>query len=427
MPKLALPESVQKLLHRDHRPILFNFMNVMVLRGMQLLLSFATAYVLVRTLSKEQFGEYHYILGWIGVLTVFALPGVGDSIMQAIARGRLGTYFPAARLVFMSCLAGSIALVGGAGWFVYQGDHEMAAGFVVAAILFPFMYGLALWKSIRHGKQDFKMLLRVEGFNSIIMSILLISCLLVFPGQLIVPLIIVMGIPSLMNIKQTWDHYKDIPKDSEVEDGNIAYGVKTSLYSVLNILGTHVDKILLYGFLTPEALAIYMAAQKLTEPVQGITSDLAAVLAPRFAQYTHLTKNLDRAFLMFSALIGAAIIIFSFTLLPWFFILIFGEPYRSSIPYCQALMCTLIIGNVASLRFRFIRSRMSLESVRNIIFLNSLFKILASAVCIPLGGINGAILSNVLTKILMNVQIHFDIKKFRVSKDEKEGFKEPSS
>jgi O-antigen/teichoic acid export membrane protein len=409
----ALLESVKRLFHPEHRPIMFNFLNVMTLRGMQLILSFATAYFMVRALTKEQFGEYHYILGWIGVLTIFALPGLLDSAMQGISRGKMGTFFPAAKLMFFCSLLGSVALLVCGGWFLYGNDTEMAAGFAVAALLFPLMHGLTAWKTVRHGQQDFKMLLKVEGTNSIIMSLLLIFCLTQFPQNLILPLLIVMGIPALMNITQTWRHYRDIPKDSEVEKGNIAYGIKTTLYSTLSVLGNHIDKLLLFGFLSPVALATYMAAQKLTEPVQGITQDLAAVLAPRFAKYTHLTKNLDRAFWLFSAAMGAGIVAFSFTLLPWIFILIFGEQYRDSIPYCQALMCTLVIGNVASLRFRFIRSRMSLESVRNITFVNSIFRIIFSLCLIPSYGIEGAILSNILTKILMNIQIHYDIKKFR--------------
>ena len=354
-----------------------DFLSVFSLRFLQMGLSFATAYFLARALSKEQFGEYHYILGWVGVLSIFALPGLSDSVMQAISRGKDGTYRKAAKLAFISCLVGSLGFLTGAIWFYYKQDIEMTLGFAVAFVLFPFLHGMSMWTTVGQGREEFKKLSRIQATNAIMMSSLQIIFLLFIPNNLIVPLAIIMGIPALQNMYQTYKRISEIPRHSEEEEGNINFGIKQTLYSILSVLSIHIDKILLYNFLSPTQLAVFMAAQKLTEPVQSVTQDLSAMLAPKFAKFEHLTRDVDRLFYYYSVAIGAGIILFSFTILPWVVVLVFGEQYADSVPYCQALMCTVALGNVATLRFRFIRSRMSVRSVRNITFGNSILRFYA--------------------------------------------------
>lgn len=410
---MVLFADLKNYLNDSNKKIVLDFIRVFCLRLLQMGLALTTSYFLVRAISKEQFGEYHYILSWVSILMIFALPGLGDSVMQAVARGKIGTYLKAAKMAFLSSLAGTVILFCCAVWFGFTGNREMTYGFLIAAAFFPFLHGLAMWKSKRQGQGKFGLLLKLEGGNSILMSALHIAGLILLPGTILLPLFLVMFIPSVQNSFQSWRAMRSVPPEAEVEPGNIEFGLKTTAYSILSVMANHIDKILLYSFLSPVALATYMAAQKLTEPAQSVIQDLAAVLAPRFAKHTKLASHVDRAFLYISLILGTGIFIFSFTLLPHFLVLIFGEQYRESIPYCQALMCSLIIGNVANLRFRFIRSRMSLNSVRAITFGNSIFRIATSLIFIPWLGITGAIISVFLARIALAIQIDFDIKKFR--------------
>lgn len=412
---MALKDDLKKLVFDpEHRKTSADFIRVIVLRVLQLSLSLATAYFLVRALSQEQFGEYHYVLAWMGVLSIFGLPGLNDAVMQAVARDKLGSYKKSAFYAVSFSLIGALGLLAQGGWFLFFGDNrELGLGLIFSSFAFPLVHGMLTWKAYRQGIKDFKTLLRLEGMNSILMGCLLIGGLLLFPGYILIPLAIVLLVPGLQNLVQTVRTYKALPLEAEIEEGNLHFGLKTTLYSVLSVAANHIDKLLLFTFLSPVDLAIFMAAQKLTEPVQNITQDLAAVLAPKFAQYTHLTQNLDRFFYGVAAFFGLGILIFSFTLLPPVMLLIFGEAYASAIPYCQALMVSVIFGNVASLRFRFIRSRMNIDSVRAIILGNALFRIVASTVCIYTMGIVGAVVAIFLTRIALAVQVHFDIQKFR--------------
>lgn len=412
--KFQIRKDLEKLFNKENRKIVFNFGHVFGLRILQMLLALATSYVLVRALSKQQYGEYHYVLGWIGILSIFALPGLADSTMQAIARGFPGMYRIGAKWSFFCSLGGSLILGFMAIWYHLFGDNKaIAAGFMISCLFFPFAHGMIIWKSTRHGIGDFKSLFQLEGINSIVMSTLIILGVLLEPGNIIIPIAVILCIPGLQNLVQSIKALKTIDPNLKGEEGNLAFGLKTTIYATLSLLAAHIDKILLFHFLSPEALAVFIAAQKLTEPVNSITQDLGAVLAPRFTKYTYLTDNLDRAFIYLSIAMGIGILVVAFTILPPILILIFGEPYFDAIIYCQGLMCSLILGNIANLRFRFIRSRMSLDSVRKVTLGNSVFRILASISLIPLFGINGAVASVALTRLALAVQVDLNIRQFK--------------
>ena len=192
---------------------------------------------------------------------------------------------------------------------------------------------------------------------------------------------------------------KKIDCRAPVETGSIQYGIKTTLYSSLNIIANHIDKLLIYGFFSPASLALYFAAERMSELTKSIGQNLAAVLAPRFAKTESYTDRLDRILNFFSIGLGASIIIFAFTILPRIMDILFGENYIEAIPYAQALLCTLAIGNHASLRNRFVNSKLDEKSNRDITILMSLIRICASAVFVPIFGILGAVVATLIYRI----------------------------
>ena len=388
-----------------------NTLFVFALRFLQKTLGIAATYFVVRALSQEEFGEYHFILSIVGILTIFSLRGLNNSIMQSVARGFIGTYRAAVPLAFYSSLVGSLILAGIGGWYFLDGQQEMAFGCFIAASLFPFARGLTQWKAVKSGEENFPAIFKLEGTAIFIMNILIIGGVILVPGTLLIPLVILLAIPALQNCLITFLNLKTIKRDVPKEDKSISYGIKTSLYGGFNTVANHSVKLLLFFFLSPAILAIYIAANQLAELVRNMVQDIAAVLAPRFAKHSHYTARLDRAIKMFSLGIGLLIIGFAFTLLPWVLVTIFGESYREAIPYSQALLCSVVIGNIATLRFRFIRSRLDAASFRNITIITSFTRVLAAVILVPLWGLVGAVITAFIHRFSLVIITHFIIKK----------------
>ena len=380
------------------------------LRALETLLRMAILYFVVRALDKTQFGQYQYILSVLALLTVCGLPGMNNALMQSVARGFPGTYRRALPRALAASVVGSAILLG---LVVYQRhrDPGLSGGFLLAAALFPFAYAMDQWKALRGGREDFAGILRLEGAGFVVLATLMIFAVTRWPGEIIVPLAVLLGVQAAWNIAITGRAMARIPRTAPAEPGAIAYGARMTLYSGLNTLANQIDKLLLFSFLSPAALALFVAAERIPELAKNAVQDFAAVLAPRFAKRAVYTRELDHALRRLGMVTGALLVIIAFTALPWMVHLVFGASYADSIPYAQALMCSVAIGNTATLRFRYVTSRLDDSGPRTVNLVMSGTRIVTSLVLVPLFGIVGAIVSAFIYRVATSVVVYLVIKR----------------
>jgi O-antigen/teichoic acid export membrane protein len=381
------------------------------LTGLQRFFGLATTYFLVRALSQESYGEYNFILSAIAVLSLFTLPGMNNAIMQSVARGNPGTYRKALPLTFFSSFLGSLVLIGFGVWYVSHNDSEMATSFFLASALFPFANGLDKWASVKVGREEFASIARLRGAVSLLTSLLVIGGIHLVPGNILVPLGILLLVKASQNLILTYTSIRKIGKDQPIEKDSISYGVKTSFYGGIGIVAKHIDKFLIFYFLSPAAMAIYVVAQIFPELVKQLIKTLATVIAPRFAKHEFYTKRLDSFIKIFSFSVAVILVVFAYILLPWLVVLIFGESYAESIPYSQALMCSVAIAGSVPLRIRFIKSKLDTKSFRKITFIRSTIQITSNAILIPTIGLAGAVITAFIVRITTTATVHLIIKK----------------
>lgn len=382
---------------------------LVLLRAIQIGMGIGSTYFLVRSLSKDAFGEYHFVLNAVGILTLFGLSGLNNALMQAVARGFHGTYRTAMPIAFFTSFAGAILLVGLSGFYYWRGADQIDAALLLAAVLFPFAHGLTQWKSVIMGRQRFELLLAHDGIASLIVATLVTAAALYFPGNYWLPVVAVLGIPALQNITLTAVCLLRLPSGAPVEAQNVVYGIKTTFYASLGNLGNHLDRVLLFYFLSPATLATYTAADRIPELLRSGVQDISAVLAPRFATHGHFTQRLDRTLAAFSVLYGIIIVIFAFTLMPFIVRFIFGTDYADAIPYAQALACSVALGSHASLRFRFIRSRMDVKGFRDIMLVTTAVRFAAFLTLVPWFGLTGAVASVFIYRLMLIVSVGWAI------------------
>lgn len=400
-------------LGKQGAPLAKGVVALALLRAIQLSLGFATLYVLVRALSKSDFGEYQLVLNATGIMTIFALNGLDNAVMQAVARGFSGTYRAALPLAFGCSMLGSVLLAATAAWYHHAGGTQTALAFLCAALLFPFSQGLMQWRSIILGRQRFWQLLLHDGIAALITyGLIILSCLL-RPGNYWLPVLIVYGIPALQNLLLTMICLRKIPAGAPVEPQNIQYGLTTTFYASLGNLSTHLDRVLLYIFLSPAALATYAAADRIPDVLRASVQDVSAVLAPRFARHSEYTRALDRFLKLFSLAYGFGIVAFAFTLLPALMRFIFGAAYEDAIPYAQALVCSVAVGNLAALQFRYIRSRIDAAGFRNVTLITTLVRLAAFLLLVPLFGLAGVVASMFIYRLALMASVHFAMRQHR--------------
>ncbi len=393
------------------RPVARNAGILFALRALQHVLRLAMLYFVVRALDTTQYGQYQFVLTCVALATVCALPGLNNSLVQSIARGFLGTFRPAVRLAFRASFVGSAVLLALAFWNARGPASELPRAFVVAAALFPFAYGLEQWRSLRTGFEDFAGFFRVEGATAVVLAALMIAAVVTWPGAIVVPLVVLLGVQSVANVYLTARALRRIPRDAPFEAGVLNHGTRTTFYAGLNTLANQIDKVLVFAFLSPASLAVLVVADRIPEMTKHAVQDVAAVLAPRFARRARYDHALDRSLRLLGIAAGATIVTAAFTVLPWLVTLVFGATYREAIPYAQALMCTVAIGNVATLRYRYVSSKLDKSGPLTVNLVMSTTRIAASAILVPWLGLMGAVISTAIYRLVMVAIVDFVIRR----------------
>lgn len=389
---LASPERLQ---------LYKGVVSLFLLRFVQLAMGLAATYFLARSMSKEAFGEYNVVLNTIGIVGITALTGLNNSLMQAVARGHLGTFKAVVPIAFAGSCLGALILLAIGSWHLSDSSSAMAHGYLFAALLFPLTQGLTQWKSMVIGQERFKTLLYYDGGSSALTYGLVILSVLYWPGEYVAPIIATLLVPALYNMVLTVIEYKKVPKSASVETQNVRYGIRTTLYSGLGAIGTNVDRILLFWFMSPVALAVFVAAGRIPDLLSGAMQDVAAVIAPRLAKHENYTKRVDRIFLIISICYGLATIALAFLGIPVLLPLLFGANYGDAVPYAQALTCSIAIGTLANFRFRYIRSQIDERGFRDITLVSSAVRLLAFLVLVPPFGIIGAVIAMFIYRIAL--------------------------
>lgn len=398
-----------------YRQILQDFSYMYVVVFIQKVLALATTYFLVRVLSENQFAEYTIVISYLSLFAAFSLPEIGNAVMQSAARNSSGVYIKAQRVMFLGTIIAGLLLLGVAVVHKFLGDHSSSLfwAIVLIAVLFPFYRGLTIWKSYLLGLKKFKNLSFLNSASHIVTHASMIFVLFNFDTSSYILLILLyILVPSALNIGMSIFDRKVCTKDKDVplEEGIMDYGLKTSFYSALHALAFRLDHFVIFYFISPEVFALFAVANRIPELLRGVTQTLAAVLAPRFATASFITSDVKKSIHWFSISYGLLIIVMAFTIYPYFMDFMFGEKYADAILYSQVIMCSLIIGNVANLNFRYIRSQKDTHSYKLVMLTISFTRILTVIILVPLFGIWGAIASMFVYRLSLLLIVNYIIK-----------------
>lgn len=411
--------------------IVSGFSSILTLRVVEKLTGFVLVMALFRMLDKEQVAEYGYIQTVLAICAIFGIQEFQNTISQSVSRGFPGVYRQAVPVALRWSLAGVMLLAGFAAWYALAGQARLGWGFVIAAVLFPAFHALPHWKGVYLGEKNFSAFALAEAGNAVTKTLLILAVLWAYAWsagevdwsvpatwmqavaspQAILPVIFIfLAVPSLQNLWQSLRCHRRIGAQAPTEAGAIAYGLRANWYSAIGIVSANLDRLLIFTLLSPPLLAIFMAAEKFADLLQNIVQDFGAVLAPKFAVIERYSHSLDNKLKLISLIMGVVIVLFAIFALPGLLVLIFGEAYRESVIYAQLLMGAVVFNNMATLRFRFIRSRLDAASFRNVLVFSSVSKIVASASLIPLFGLNGAIASVLLHRIFLSGIVGYTIR-----------------
>ena len=323
-------------------------------RVVSAVVAFVLSVLYARYLPKELYGEYRYVLSVLGMLGIFALPGMATAIVRSVARGFDGSYRKGALYIFFASFGITLASLVTGFWFFYQGNDRFGWAFVTAGLVVPFAEGLGNWRAFFEGKGQF----REKTFYNIFATI--------FYGAVMagtVALLIIANIPfvfalaflvsmyyignAIPNIIFFLKTLRSVSRGSAIESGSVRYGLHLSLVKAPATLANYIDAVLLHVFLGPAALAVYSFAIALPEQMKSFLGVTATVALPKLSSKTE--AEAERALLrvtlpskiMRSVAITTVLVVVYIVAAPYVYE-IFFPAYTESIRFSQVFALSLV-------------------------------------------------------------------------------------
>lgn len=395
---------------RRYKGLIYNAGLMFSLRFIQKTTNFITVILLARTLTEVQYGYYSYIYIFIGIFSIFTLPGLKEGIKQSSSRGFGGTFLKCNVLSFKSSFIGSALLLIVAGYYFYQNNFLLAQCFLVTSLFFSISEGIGQWRPYFAGTEKFKYLFVTNVLSAIIRLALMAGLVLFLSFSLLEVILINVVVYGIENVVMSLLARRAASSSPKLEPDIVEYGFKINSYKALDMFAKQFDKLLLFHFLSPTALAIYVISQQFSEIIRKPVFDIALVLTPHLARTKMYNKSID------SKLIKLGIVTSIITLLfviitPYGLPMLYGEKYFDSITIAQCIIATYVIGNITFFQSQYFKSQMDANSVRRLILTSAFTRIVGNIVLIPFIGIYGAIISLLCERVIRAVLIRYIVHK----------------
>ncbi len=373
-------------------------------RVFQRLAGLVSLYFLVRHFSQEDLGHYQFVGVAVAAVAFMALPGLNNALMLSVSQGTRNFYRRAVVSSTLFSLLGAVLLAVAALAQVWLQPQTVGA-LLVTALLFPAYVGVAQWKSVMLAERRFLTLAAAESLTTLATHGALICSVLMGVRDVWIFGLLYLGPAAVTNVSVTlylW--LRTAPTEMEEETRKLYYyGLHTSAVTVVSMIAEQIERLAIFLLISPAAMAIYLAGDRLSELIRSVFQDAAAVLAPRFARMTAYDANTSRAIWLVCVIAGVVILVFAFTLAQPVLLAIFGPDYAPSVPYAKALLCSVAIGNVGQFQFRFIRSQLDSKSFRTISLWTSATRIICAVGLIAAFGVWGAVATVFINRLAISV------------------------
>ncbi|MBU4536521.1 oligosaccharide flippase family protein [Patescibacteria group bacterium] len=373
------------------------------------ILSFVTVIIFANLLSPETYGSYKYILSFIGILAIPALPGMNTAIAQSIAKGNEGSFLPSIKTKikwgFLSTLFGFVL----GGYYYFNGNYTLAISFSLIGIFIPFMESFGLYTNYLHGKKLFNYMSRYDVFSSVIVSLILITTVFITNNLfiLIFTFLTSWTLIRFIYLKLTLKNFKP---NNQKDPNIINYSKHLSLMTLIGTISSSLDKILLWHYLGAAQVATYILALSIPTNLNGFVRILNRLAFPKLAEQNILDikNNLLPKILKLSLLVLC--IIFIYIIFAPFVFKIFFPKYLNAIIYSQILSFILLAQPIALIS----TAMLAQTKKRELYWLNTLSPILQIILLIsliPPFGILGAVLATLGSNTFRSILLIYLFKK----------------
>lgn len=375
------------------------------------LASLVAIVIVIRVFDREQYGSYQFVFVVLSFFGISALSGMKTLVNQSVARGHDAVYKPSSLMSFIGSCLGAACLALYAVYLAFHDERSMASVFLIASLLFPFAHGLTMWQPFLLAKHEYRRLALTQSYAVIGSQILIVACVLIYPNTIIPASLAALCVTAFQNIYMHRKCAALVENLESTESESLSYGFKVSFYDLFNVIGNLSERIVIFYFMSPFALAGFAVANRLPEITKDYIQSMRAVLIPQLAKQKTLTKSLNHNINILSIILFLLIALVTVFIVPYVFNILFTEKYDDMITYCQILFLSVGLSTYSILKLGFILSQLDHHSIRNIQLGSNVIRVISAVTLIPIYGISGAVASIVLYRLASIFIVHYQISK----------------
>jgi O-antigen/teichoic acid export membrane protein len=330
--------------------------------------------LLASFLTKDDYGALNYLLNWLPLVTILALPGFNLAIAQYVAKGHweaigLGLR---RRLIFALLPMAALAALG---WVAVRTgqDEAIPSLWFLTAFFFPTAQVLALVSSILGTLKRFRQLALFYVGQSAAYLLAAGIGLWLWPGQTIEGIILFQWLLTSLMYIWFWTQLRrsdgePIPLSSAQRKQFYRFGMNMTVLNGIGQARTRLGALLLGSFVSFSTLADYAVGDLFFEQLKALWTIYYGVSYPRLITLAHHNrwKQVRRETILatpaFAALSGAVGAGLSFAV-PW----LFSAKYSSSLAYIWILLLAFVCsvpGGFFEMYFRVEESERALYWIR---------------------------------------------------------------
>ncbi len=364
--------------------------------------SFLLAITFANLMPAENFGNYKYIMTMAGMLGAFSLSGSSTIVTQESSRGEDAILLRAFKKnlrwgIIIIIIGGSLSL-----YYLFRQNYLLAYGLALAFIYTLISSAAGLYNSFLVGQKKFKDASLLSSLISASSALVLIIVLFVSPQvyTLTSAYFIINGFLVLVAfsfvIKKFKIHKSTLSKRAENRLKNAPH---LSLMNGVATITSHLDKILLFQLLGGTSLAIYYFAMAPINEINSVLKMIIPIATPKIMPQTakQIKSNLPTKMLKLFLL--AIPITLTYIILAPYFYKIFFPQYVEAIFYSQ-LLGLIVLFIPRKLITVSLLAKATTPVLYKISFISSTIRLISIIVFVPLLGIIGAVIAQLITYCL---------------------------
>lgn len=388
---------------REVRPhttnIFWSNLNQVVITGTALVVS-----IIFTRLGDEEgvlYGQYLFVLGVSGLLSIVSIPGVQAVVFRTTAQGYDGVYRKATTFsVFWSMAGVGLLVITGIFFYLFK-TKILGVSLIVCAPFFPFTTSLRNWMLFLKGRSEFG---RLAFYNlaKLLTSIIAVGLSIVFTGNLIVVLVVYFLVNSGFNILY---HQKSLSslKNNELDEGWKRQSYALTVLSLSTIIFGKGDIVLL-GLLFEKTgqmgqVAVYGLVMKFVDVFFSTIKSTMEAVVPSLYKSKTITIRYFYKFFVLSFLVPFVL----WWVVKYPILFIYPKRYSEVIFYSQVYL-TVIPFYFLNLTATHFLVKYKLDKEINIGRIVSIIAVIIFySVLIPLYGVWGGVISSMLYFIVQLV------------------------